>query len=108
VKQQELEDFVDTLARAEQEAARKISESEAQSQLRLEQLKRELEEENRRRLAEIELSWERKSQERLEGTEKQIAEMRQQTDITIKLITKRHQTISDDLVKWVIKRVTEP
>ncbi len=106
MKQEELEAFVDALAKAEQEAGDRIREAEAASQAWLQQRMKALEDDGRKKLAGIEQDWEVKKQARLRETEVLIAEMRQHTDAILERMKKRHQEIRTKLTTWAVKQVT--
>jgi len=107
MKQQELEAFVDALAKAEQEAGDRIGKAEAASQARLQQRMKALEDEGRKKLVGIEQDWEVKKQDRLKETEALIAEMGQHTDAILERMKKQHQKISTKLTTWAVKQVTQ-
>ncbi|WP_207063885.1 hypothetical protein [Motiliproteus sp. SC1-56] len=108
MKQQELEEFVERLAAAERDAVARIREARGQTQLRLDALRRKLENEQQR-TAEAQLKSNEAALRQLESELKtQARAASETTERRIANLRRRQRRIKAALVDWLVEQVSRP
>jgi len=107
MKQSELEQFVEQLAKAEQAAAETIRQAERTVEENLEKRRQQLGQTHQHCLKKIDQDFESDKQKLLQGIVDHQQLLEQQCATEIESIQRRHQAVRPQLVAWLVERVVQ-
>ncbi len=105
MKQDELEKFVEQVAKAERDAAEQIRQAEEEFELRLANRAQQLEVEHQTTLKQLYDKFEQETKVQTDDLKAYQQLLERRTRITLEKMQTRHQAVHDQLVAWMIESV---
>jgi len=107
MKQDELERFVEQLAKAEREASVVISEAEAASDERVNQFRQQLEKDQKEKLEALLNQFDQEKDNLINEIERESEMLIQDTQCKVENMKQINESIGDQLVDWMVDRVVK-